>query len=210
MAVVLPLGFGLALVAEELVQLLLGPRWNATIPILQVLVPVFSLRSVTAVTDSVVMALGTTRLLFYRACVMIFVRVGLITTGLAYFGLMGAVYGWALSSLLAVALQLQLLRHMLDVPFFMPVARAWRTWIALATMVLGLMLLPRVFGGPTSLAISLLVKILAGGVIYCSTHALLWLLVGQPRGAETRILSLMRTWKEASRRILVKGNRWIT
>jgi PST family polysaccharide transporter len=207
MAIVLPLGFGLALVSEELVQLLLGPRWSTTVPILHVLIPVFSLRSVTAATDPLVMAVGTTRLLFYRACVMIFARVSLVTLGLANWGLMGAVYGWALSSVLFLFLQLQLLRLTLGMPFFMPLLRAWRTWIALVLMSASVGLLAHVLDGSLPVTMAFAATIVGGGIVYCGAHLLLWRMAGRPTGAESRILSVVGNFWQVARRIVVKGRR---
>ncbi|MBN1237507.1 MAG: oligosaccharide flippase family protein [Gammaproteobacteria bacterium] len=192
-AIVLPLGMGVALIAEEFVQVVLGDRWVATIPIIEVLVPLFALSSLTSVTDPVVMARGRTRLLFYRACAMLVIRVGAIVPGIVYFGLMGAVYGWAASHVAYLAAQLLLLARILGIRAYTPVVRIGRTWASLAFMTLSVVAVEYVAPAPDGVGDLLLVmgaKIAVGGIAYCAAHGGLWIAAGRPVGVETRILRL--------------------
>ena len=192
-AVTMPIGVGLALVADPFVRLVLGTKWLSAIEILQVLVPFFALSSITTVTDPVVMARGKTKLMFFRACTMFVVRLGAVIPGVLYFGLMGAVYGWALSHLIFVGVQLLLLGKTLNIAPTSPIAQAWRSWVSLVSMGCCVVAVEPVLPPGTdilSLATLLTAKITAGVISYCSTHYVLWMLAGRPRGVETRILKL--------------------
>lgn len=196
-AVTLPLGVGFALVAEEFVNLLLGSKWIETIPIIRVLVPILALSSLVTVTDPVVMARGKTKLMFYRACIMFVVRLGAVIPGVIYFGLLGAVYGWALSHLVYLASQLFLLGRILDIPTYWPLVRAWRSGVSLICMVLCVLVVNYIFSSPGStfeLALAMAIKIAVGGASYCMVHGTLWILAGCPTGAESRIVNLAKVF----------------
>ena len=192
-AVVLPIGVGWALVAEEFVTLALGEKWLQIVPIIEVLSPVAGATAIGAIADGIAMSLSRTRLLFFRAVAIFVIRTSLFIFGLTQFGLMGAVYFLALSILIFLIMQLRILKLLLGFPAYLPLVMAWRSWISLVCMGLSILSVHELFpvsDGYWEIAALLLAKVAIGALTYCAVHAGLWLIAGRPDGIERELLRM--------------------
>lgn len=192
-AMVLPIGVGWALVAEEFVTLVLGEKWLPIVPIIEVLSPVAGAMAIGAIADAIAMSLSRTRLLFFRAVANFVIRISLFIFGLTQFGIMGAVYFWALSILILLIMHLHVLKLLLDFPVYLPLVMAWRSWISVVCMGLSILSVHELF--PVSdeyweIAARLLAKVAIGALTYCAVHASLWLIAGRPDGIERELLRM--------------------
>lgn len=194
-----PLGIGLALVANEFILIVLGPKWTeATLP-LQVLSIMFSVSVLAMVSTSLLPAMGRTRDTFFITLVLLIVRVPITTLVVWQFGLVGAIWSrfafgvwWAIHYMWAVS-------KAINFSFIRVFTATWRTYAASAAMTGAVLLVDAALSMPelekipiSSLVLSLATKAIAGAVTYTCFHLLCWRIQGRPNGPESQIINLLR------------------
>lgn len=92
--VVFPSMVGLAVLAEDAVAVVYGPRWEAAIPVIQVLAPVAALQALACVTASVMLAMGRSDWLYRWALANCLVGAAVMVVS-AQWGLVGVSLGLA-------------------------------------------------------------------------------------------------------------------
>lgn len=187
----IPAGVGLALVANELVRALLGEKWIAAVPIVQVIVGVNILVAIVASSGFMMLALGRVKVMALSAWISVVLFVVLVTAVFPHVGaveiarLRLAVAAFALLIFTYFAKQ-QLptlrLREM--------VASIWRPCVAAATMATVLLALPSLAVWPA--IAQLLIKVSIGASIYVVSLLALWRTVGCTEGAESYLLEKSR------------------
>lgn len=191
-----PAGVGLFAVAPFFVPVVLGEKWLAGLPVLEVL----SLNSAVMVCHgTVVTALIATGNPFQATktniLFVIIMLAGMLTLP-ARFGPTGAAYAVAIATLLSTPVYLFQLRKYVFVPFSNFARVTWRPVLASAAMALAVrFLLPGYAPGTHSLRAGL---ILAGGVasgaaVYAAALLGIWTAMGRPDGAEQQAWSKIRT-----------------
>ena len=189
--VVAPLGVGLAVVAEPAVRIVLGEKWMAAVPYVQIAALLYTFGTFSIALQPIAMALGKTRILFLQQAAVLLLKIPLLFVGLSYGGLIGAALArcfaefvsmivemWATKMLTGVTIARQAWTHMLTV-------------VALATMSLGVYFLHTSLKGTWSDAtMQLALAVPAGAAIYVSTIAVLWLAAGRPDGPVSELLSV--------------------
>jgi len=186
--IAIPASAGLALVAQEAVPVLLGNKWLAAIPFVQILSWIGFFEAITTSSGYVMLVLG-----FVRLNVMVsFIQVGafaslalLVASGgdaieLAWLRLIVAVVG-SLSTFVLV----RIVFPVVSVVDF--VRNAFRPILGVIAMAASIyyMNLYMVY----SLPIVLISKIICGFVAYVSTVLFLWVLCKKPYGAESYLIS---------------------
>lgn len=194
-ATALPAGIGFAFVADTLIVILLGQRWAETIPIIQILAPVFGLTCCFSSMYAFAVAKGMTRALCIREIIFFMIKVPLFLWATLNYGLMGAAYAVFGNALIHFALSLLLFGKISGQPFWLPIWRIRRSFAACLLMALSLLILSPVFSNiPMSL---ILVKPLAqatiGVSIFALVHYVLWSIEGRPPGIEADALQLGRS-----------------
>lgn len=186
-----PAGIGVVLVAPELVRVLLGERWMAAAPFIQIFGGINVLWAFSASGVYLLLALGRTKMtaLIMWGQVLVFVvpalvlipeggamaiaqlRLGVAAVGLLIFGYLirRERPSWRLIELLACI---------------------WRPCIASAAMALVLLSLPALTAFPV--IVQLLLKTVLGAVVYSVAVLALWALGGRRDGAETYLLGKVR------------------
>ncbi len=101
--VVVPVGCGVAVVAEELVAVLYGDQWLPMIPILQVISIGSALRAATAISTSIFNSMNQVGLSFRLNLVATTMLLGALLIG-SQWGLMGVAIGQLVAALFSVAL----------------------------------------------------------------------------------------------------------
>ncbi|WP_416906903.1 MAG: oligosaccharide flippase family protein [Polymorphobacter sp.] len=192
-AIALPMGIGLAILAEPLVLLLFGPGWEKAVPVVQIMAPLLSLQALGAGVDGMAMALGHTKLLATRQGIYIAARTALIVAGWFNGGFLGVIVGRAVSGIIYPAWNLLLGASLTASRATDPLIASWRSFLAAFVMAAGLVLVPV---PPTAgigwLAAHLALRVVFGGALYLGVMALLWQLSGRPVGAEKRIIEQAR------------------
>ena len=92
--VVLPTMVGLAVLAEDAVRVVYGARWEAAIPVIQVLAPVAAVQALSCVTASVMLAKGRSDWLYRWALAYCLVGAAVMVVA-ARWGLVGVSLGFA-------------------------------------------------------------------------------------------------------------------
>ncbi|MET0660677.1 MAG: lipopolysaccharide biosynthesis protein, partial [Steroidobacteraceae bacterium] len=192
-AVALPAGFGAALIADPLIRLTMGDKWEPVIFVVQVLASVFALQTLGSLSRPLGMALGHTRLLFIRNLQMLFIRIPIIVAGMLLMGLKGVVAGRVISGLIAIYLSMRLVRYFTGLDVTAQLAANVRALASVAVMSLGVMLITPLLTqatDPVSLLIKIAVIIVAAAALYCGTSVVLWMFMRKPSGPEREIQQL--------------------
>lgn len=187
----LPAGIGIAVLAEPIVQVVLGQNWLEAIPLVQLLAIYGSIMVLNSNTGFVYLALGKPRLMTTIGAATAALLLILLLLGTHYFGLLGAAWAFILTQALAVPCNYLILVRQLKLPFKRLAAIFWRTCVGALLLVPILMLAQATWSAPQPLweaVPRLLILVLAGGVSYASIVWVLWRLCGCPAGAEQYIV----------------------
>ena len=192
-AIALPLGLVVGVLAEKIVLLALGPTWLPAASVITVLAPVIALQIVTGPAQSAMMALGLTRTIFNRDLLGLCIRIPTIVLGLYLAGLEGVIWARALTGGMLIYLNLQVVSRHLNISMGSQLLAPWRSLVsgvALTAVVLGL---EDQIAAPEQFLLSacgVAAVATAGIAAYIGCHLILWQLSGRPQGAETKLFSL--------------------
>ena len=189
-AFAMPIAFGFAFVAEDLTALLLGEKWMPVIPVIQILAPVVGLQALFYATQPYAVALGLTRLVFFRELIFFIIRFPVFVWAAVNHGLRGAVIAAAVLGLFHVVLNLALYSRASGRPFWDPLNSARRSFAAVACMTAYFIFIqPRLsMLAAQQLPVRLIADVLIGGGIYVMAHLSFWSLEGRPDSVEKRVL----------------------
>lgn len=193
-AIALPMGIGMALVADRLVVLALGPKWQQAVLVVQVLASVFALQTLGSLVQPLGMAKGQTKRLFVRDTQMFLVRIPIILTGLLTYGLIGVLVARVVSGLLAAYVNMTLVRSFIDLPVARQLAANGRALISALVMAVVVVLvsgrLPQTTGVMMSV-LQLALVIIVGAVVYAASNIGLWAFMKRPTGPETEMATII-------------------
>ena len=185
---------GTALIAPELVRVLLGAQWSAAAPLMQILLPGWALMATMAGGRALVQSDGLTRPLFFTDLGYSILRVIAFGYGLYLGDIFLAVVGIAAMTLLHIVFQLVLISTTVQLHIGKVLRAIHRPVLAALAMALAIRLLESHLPGIASLAdasTGLVLKLAVGGATYIGVHAGLWWLEGRPEhGAEYRLGTL--------------------
>lgn len=192
-AIALPMGFGMAIIGDLLISLLLGDKWLPALVVVRVIAIVSALQSMQRPAQSVAMALGATKLLFWRSVQMMIFRVPLIVLGIYLGGFQGMVYARMLSGCTSIFASFWIVRQLTGLGVFAQFTANLRPLLSVALMAIVLLLfkaqLPAV-RGHMALAIEVGACVVVGGLTYLGALFGGWLLLGKPKGPEEELVTL--------------------
>lgn len=191
--VALPLGVGLAVLAGPIVRVALGEKWMMAAPLVEVIACSYAVQTLTTGSRPLAMSRGKTKGLFVRDLIGLGLRVPFVLVGLAGWGLMGMVWGRALSSLVGVFISFALVRQILGLPITEQIWSHRRTVVSVGIMAAAVLLADQqlvAMGAEPIVRIIALVP--AGGIAFLGSLGLLWAIGGFRPGAETELLGLAR------------------
>jgi len=193
-AIALPAALGFAFIARDLVTLLLGSKWDAAIPVVEILTPVIGVQTLLLATQFYAMALGMTRLVFFRELAFFIIRTPIFIWASIEHGLTGAIWAAAGCGVIHVILNLALYSRASGKPFWQPLWGARRSLLAAGVMSLYFAFVRPGIGALENapLIMRLLADIAAGGAVYFSAHYLAWRIDGSPDGAERSFARLAK------------------
>ncbi len=186
--IVLPVSVGVAVVAEQIVRVLLGPQWGDAVPIIQILAFSGAATAVSSNNVQVYLALGkphhftlvlATRLVLLGAMMLLF-----STT----YGVAGLAYAELIASVGSLAVGMPLLFKGLQLRAWDYGSSLWRPLVASCLMGATLDALNRSVDGADSFGGSLFqlsYSVPLGLVVYVTVLWALWLATGRPEGVET-------------------------
>lgn len=189
-----PVGFGFAAIAEPLILLTVGAKWLPAAIVIQIISGVIALQMFTRTLEPLAMALGQTRTLFNRDMTSLVIRVPFVIGGMISGGVVGILYGRAISNLITNAIMMQVVNRMIDYPVLRQFRDNRRTLIASAAMVAAMLLgMPHYdFGSSPIALLAQIVSILATGFsTYLLVLATLWHVEGHPEGPEAEVVKML-------------------
>lgn len=191
-AMAMPVGFGLALVADPLIPLLLGPGWELAITIVQFYAPCTGLLLATGPIRSVAMALSRTNLMLKRDVIVLVLQVTCLLLGTWLYDFIGFLAAYAVSTFIATVINLYFLKGLIQISIVDQVKNFSRSILSTAVMI-GVVLAVRPLAQfpDTFLGNILTVGILAlsGALAYAAAHTLFWIVSGRPEGIERSALN---------------------
>lgn len=192
-ALALPLGVGFAMVAHPLILLLMGEKWLPVVQVIQVISCVFVLQTIGSQVHPLAMALGETKVLFKRDLISFFIRLPIIIAGLLMAGLIGVVYGRAISGTISLLINMHLISKMIPLSVLSQLKANIRSLLSVTLMAVGLLLIRSIMGNattPVGLITELIILCSSGALIYIAVHSFLWLIMGKPSGPEVEALRI--------------------
>ncbi|MBA3056070.1 MAG: oligosaccharide flippase family protein [Sphingomonadales bacterium] len=195
LALCLPIVCGQALVASELVPVMLGKQWVGAIPIFQAvsltLIPVLYSNTTTLL----FYAVGRPDLIFSRHFYDFLFRVPVTILLAVRFGWVGAVAALGAAEVLLAFICWISVKKLLGISILRQLLHPWRSILSCVCMGGALVLLRDVmpFASDKGSDIRFLATAIPlGAATYFSSHAALWYLSGRPEGVETLALGLVR------------------
>lgn len=194
-AIALPAGIGMALVADRIVVLALGPNWSQAILVVQVLASVFALQTLGSLVQPLGMAKGETRRLFLRDTQMFFVRIPIILVGLLSYGLIGVLIGRVVTGLLAACVNMMLVREFINIPVLKQISANGRAISSVSVMAMVVVFVSGKLQSVSDVSTSILhlgLIVAAGGMAYVAANIILWFARGRPSGPETEAINIAK------------------
>ncbi len=193
-AIALPAGIGMALVADRVVILALGPNWAEAVLVVQVLASVFALQTLGSLVQPLGMSKGETRRLFVRDTQMFVVRIPIILAGLLAYGLIGLLIARVLTGLLAAYVNMRLVRSFIGISVTRQVLANARALFSVLIMAIAVTSLSRELISSPVVGISvayLMLLVATGAVVYVGTSVCLWVLMKRPAGPEVEVMNIL-------------------
>jgi len=198
-ALALPLGVGFAVISHPLVLLLMGEKWLPIVSIIQVLSCIFVLQTIASQVHPLAMALGKTKMLFYRDAVSICIRIPIIVGGMIVGGLIGLIYARAVTGILALGINMFLVRNLIDLNVTSQVTSNIRSILSVIMMGVSIFFIQSWWGAEeNSFELGKLLALLVsvGFIVYISSHLGFWMLMKKPSGPEVEMILLSKKFVE--------------
>ncbi|WP_010162520.1 lipopolysaccharide biosynthesis protein [Sphingomonas sp. PAMC 26617] len=186
----LPIVLGLSLLAEPVVRLALGPKWQACWPMLQWLALPLIPALITAPLVSLAMTTGRTEITLHRNVVELVLKIPLVFVGAYYYGTYGLIAGRVISAVLMLAVCSWLVRRLIGLSIVDQLLGTWRPLGAGMVMVLTLFALRPVLHDLRGIPLAIGLAACGGTALACylATLFALWRAHDRPPGIETMIV----------------------
>lgn len=193
--VLVPACFGLAVVADSAVPVLLGEKWLGAIPVVQIMAANALFLALWANQHSALLAIGAPRLTAYFALVRLAVFVPTFIFLAPVYGAVGVAVSALAASTVAYLFGLSWSLNRLSMRLGKYLRELWRPLLASIVMVIAVRVVSALVAGDDSLSSSLgrlAAGIGAGMMAYVAGLLLLFYLAGRPDGAERLVLDRLR------------------
>ncbi|NQX95085.1 MAG: oligosaccharide flippase family protein, partial [Erythrobacter sp.] len=198
--ITLPVVAGVALVARDLVLLLVGEKWLPAVPVIQIYAVVQSLRALHNV-NALAMATDNTKRLFFREVFLLMVRWPPILVGIylgrsdPYSMLIGAMLGQIVSASLNTWWNMRLIAGISPIQYLDHASFAWRPILSVAAMIGSVLLASSVLPGasaPLELAARIAALSLLGAATYVGSLFAIWVFTGRGETIERELATIIR------------------
>jgi lipopolysaccharide exporter len=181
----LPVAVGIMAVAEPLVSVLLGAKWEAAVPVIAILALRGALRSMSTTDYAVYMAAGRPEIILYLRLPYVTILLVLLFTLTSKFGVAGAASAFLITEILFLPLFFLVRFRTLGIKFIDYSSAVWRSVVG----VMGMFFLVTLFlgwseGKLDSNLLILVLGILIGLLSYLGCTVGIWLVARNPRGGE--------------------------
>ncbi|HAT32722.1 MAG TPA: lipopolysaccharide biosynthesis protein [Janthinobacterium sp.] len=180
----IPAGAGMALLAHDMVRVLLGPKWMDTAAFIQIMGAINIIGAIGASGGYVLLALGRAKIIAFNSWLQVLVFLAIAVLVLPKGGAMviamlrmGIACGGLITFLCLVMQELPMLRAA------SLLAAVWRPSVASLAMACALPSVSLPLFVPD--VVQLFLKVVIGAIIFSASVLLLWRIAGRPAGAET-------------------------
>jgi lipopolysaccharide exporter len=190
----LPIAAGLALVAPDIVLVLMGAKWLPAAPLIQILAYAGILRSFASGAQFLFIAVGRPEISAKLAGLRFALLIPLVVLGTSVAGAPGAAWAMLVTAVVMFNVNFRFVTRALGVAPTALFRVAHRPVIAvLAMMVVVWVLDASLLPGPEAIVapIHLITATVTGAAVYVGTLAALWTLAGRPSGAERHALDAL-------------------
>ncbi|MCW5661971.1 MAG: lipopolysaccharide biosynthesis protein [Burkholderiaceae bacterium] len=192
---VMPVSVGVALLAPQIVRILLGQKWPEAVPVIQILSFAGAVSALTSNNMSAYQALGKPSLGAVTLVVRMLLLLLCLWTLTARHGVLGAAYAEVIAALGSLAVSVPILARTLGLSPLTYFGALLRPMIASALMGLALhAVLPgqRPDAGVLDAVGWLIAGSLLGALVYAAAAATLWWMAGRPQGVEVAVFDRLR------------------
>ena len=197
--VALPMGTGLAVCSAQIVELLLGSKWSASAPLLQILAISGVLIAIQSNVGVIYVATGNPRIVTLIGVTNVAVLLPLLILQSNLAGLEGAAWAMLEGSVVLLLVNLGVANRLLGTTTSRCLAQLWRPAVAATIIYPVVSLAESALGGFTGAGaafVQLALLVPLGAVVYVGALLLLWLVGGRPPGAEQIIGAwLLERWQ---------------
>jgi O-antigen/teichoic acid export membrane protein len=190
------LGTGIALVAPDLVAVMLGAKWVDAAPLIVWFAPAAAVTGVCNTVFPVLNAAGESRL----SAIQTWLRVAFFAPGMIWAASTGVLMNFAIAKLIISIVLIPTffarLRKVLPISWLDMIAATWRPPLAAAVMATAVLAFDANVLTATNPFLRLLANAVVGGTVFLSAQLMLWVVAGCPHGLER---SLIRTMRRALR-----------
>lgn len=192
----LPAGVGFAIIAQPLVLMAMGERWLPIVKVIEFVSVTVALQTVSSAAQPLAMAGGQTKMLFKRDLTSFCLRIPMIIVGLHLGGLFGLLVARAVSTIVSIGMNMYVVKTMIDLGFVKQLRQNFRSIVGVLAMAAVLILVKGALNqGATSIspAMSVLLLVPLGGLVYFGVSLVLWVFSGKPDATELVVLNAGRT-----------------
>jgi lipopolysaccharide exporter len=206
----LPAGVGILVVADLLVPAALGWKWQAAVPIIQILAIYGVIEAVQNNIGYVYLALGRTTLITFTAGLQFTLLVSLLIPGILWHGVLGAAGAFLATITLMVPVNQCLIARCLGLSALQFVRHVMRPLAASLAMGAVVVLLKHALAPrPVTLdyVLALLLCVAAGAITYAAALYALWRWAGRPGGPEAFTFAKLEAMMRKLGRVLALPGR---
>jgi O-antigen/teichoic acid export membrane protein len=190
--VIVPAAAGIAAIAEPLVHVLLGQRWVAAIPVIQILAFYGLVHTLQANTHNVCVAAARADIPVKLSLLHLAILVPCLLAGMRSAGVTGAAWGTLAAAIVMLPVTYVAIVRLLRPRHGNVVAMIWRPVLASLAMLVVVRGWMQWLGGAgyaESHLIALFSSVCIGAATYVLAITLLWRIAGMPNGAESKAIA---------------------
>lgn len=191
----LPIAVGQALVAPEIVLLILGPNWLAAIPVFQLVSIAMIPTLYSTLTSSLFYAIGKPELVFSRNFYDFLFRIPAMGLFIWRYGWFGAVHAILAAEVFLAVICFVSVRRLLGLSLMAQVLKPWRSMVSVIIMagaVMAMRWIAPPAAGSVAAVLFLLKTVPLAALVYAAVHLLIWQLAGRPEGTERIAIEILR------------------
>ena len=197
---ILPIGIGIAAVAAPLVETMLGARWMAAIPVIQLLAIHGAIGATQGNNGVVWLSLGHPRITTAVAALFLVVLFPALYYFMNAYGVIGVGLAYILAHIVTVPYSTMVSKRLLGFSWAGFFGTLWRPVLAVVAMYAGVHYSDALLISQPPL-LRLIFDTLAGALVYIAVLLLAWRVAGRPHGAEQFVLArVSKGWTALRRR----------
>ena len=181
----MPAAIGCALLAYELVHVMLGERWSEAAFLIQFYTPMIGIAALFTAIQGYALASGSIAAIFWRETILFILRTPLLVIAAIMGGFSGAVLAVTAGEAIRTLMNLSLYRRLSGDRVLSLLWSLRRSFVAVALMSVVVSILANPVASVTDvIVIQLITKTIVGAAVFYGVTIVLWRAAGMPDGAE--------------------------